>query len=234
MNPNSADALNLYAKIEDMLGVAEAAPRLYAYYLLLLEDIVPKTLLDVGCGSGGFISAIASHFEDTSMTGIDLSSDMISIAKEAGVDAYCIDVCEIDGKFDVVTATFDVLNYMDITALKRFLLCVKSHLNPGGYFLCDINTDYGFSEVAVGSFIAEDENRFLAIDSYYDDGLYSSDFTLFEKDDGLYSKASQNIKQYLHLPNQISDISGLELVSAENITLFTDEPDKQFLVLKSS
>ncbi|HFU77894.1 MAG TPA: class I SAM-dependent methyltransferase, partial [Epsilonproteobacteria bacterium] len=36
MDSNTSDSLDLYAKVEDLLGVKESAPRLYAHYLLFL------------------------------------------------------------------------------------------------------------------------------------------------------------------------------------------------------
>ena len=53
--PNSSNSLDLYAKVEDLLGVKEAAPSLYAHYLLFLNTHDFDTLLDVGCGSGDFL-----------------------------------------------------------------------------------------------------------------------------------------------------------------------------------
>ena len=52
---NSSDSLDLYAKVEDLLGVKEAAPALYAHYLLFLTTFTVDSLLDVGCGSGDFL-----------------------------------------------------------------------------------------------------------------------------------------------------------------------------------
>jgi len=59
---------------------------------------------------------------------------------------------------------------------------MKEHLNEGGFFLCDINTLYGFKNVAVGSYIVDDEDRFLTVDSDFEKGEYISEFTLFEKE----------------------------------------------------
>ena len=52
MADSVSPALDLYAKVEDLLGVKEAAPTLYAHYLLFLQTLEFETLLDVGCGSG--------------------------------------------------------------------------------------------------------------------------------------------------------------------------------------
>ena len=157
MANNSTNSLDLYAKVEDLLGVKEAAPSLYAHYLLFLNPIDFTTLLDVGCGSGDFLVQMKQALDIPQVKGIDLSPLMVAKTKGLGVEAESINLCDLEGKYDVITAVFDMLNYLTKEELKTFLLCVKEHLNEGGLFLCDINTLYGFENVAVGSFIVDDE-----------------------------------------------------------------------------
>lgn len=228
-----AGSLDLYAKVEDLLGVKEAAPTLYAHYLLFLNTVDFDSLLDVGCGSGDFLRQMQSALDIPKAKGVDLSPLMVSKTIEQGYDAQCIDLCDLKGHFDVITAVFDMLNYLDKEQLEGFLSCVKEHLNDGGYFLCDINTLYGFENVAVGSFIADDEERFLTIDSDFEHGEYISEFTLFEKEGTMFKKSQETIKQYYHTVNSIVMLSGLELIQNEDVSLYDfDEADKVFLVLR--
>jgi len=155
--PNTSDSLDLYAKVEDLLGVKEAAPSLYAHYLLFLNIQDFNTLLDVGCGSGDFLRQMQGALDIPKVKGIDLSPLMVAETLEQGYDAECIDLCALNGTYDVITAVFDMLNYLNKEQLKRFLICVKEHLNEDGVFLCDINTLYGFENVAVGSYIVDDD-----------------------------------------------------------------------------
>ncbi len=233
MDNNSSDSLDLYAKVEDLLGVKEAAPRLYAHYLLFLNSQDFDTLLDVGCGSGDFLRQMQGALDIPQVKGIDLSPLMVAQTLEQGYEAECIDLCDLHGSYDVITAVFDMLNYLNKEQLKRFLLCVKEHLNEGGVFLCDINTLYGFENVAVGSYIVDDEERFLTVDSDFEDGEYISEFTLFEKEDECFKKSQEIIKQYYHTMDDIVKLSGLELLVSDDVNLYELEfSDKKFLVLK--
>ena len=233
MANSTADSLDLYAKVEDLLGVKEAAPSLYAHYLLFLNSIDFDTLLDVGCGSGDFLRQIQGALEIPQVKGIDLSPLMVSKTLEQGYDAECIDLCDSNGRYDVLTAVFDMLNYLDKEQLAHFLGCVKEHLNDGGYFLCDINTLYGFENVAVGAYIVDDEERFLTVDSDFEEGEYSAEFTLFEKEGSCFQKSQETIKQYHHAIDNIVMLSGLELVQSDDVNLYDfDEADKLFLVLR--
>ncbi len=155
---------------------------------------------------------------------------MVSKTLEQGYDAECIDLCDLKGNYDVVTAVFDMLNYLDKEQLKHFFGCVREHLNDGGLFLCDINTLYGFENVAVGAYIVDDEERFLTIDSDFEKGEYSAEFTLFEKEGALFKKSQETIRQYYHTVDDIVMLSGLELVQSDDVNLYDfDEADKVFL-----
>jgi len=227
-----SDPLDLYAKVEDLLGVKEVAPRLYAHYLLFLNTIDFETLLDVGCGSGDFLFQMQKSLGIPQVKGIDLSPLMVTKTCEQAIDAECIDLCDLKGEYDVITAVFDMLNYLTPIQLQSFLSCIKNHLNEGGLFLCDINTLYGFENVAVGSFIVDDKERFLTVDSDFEEGEYISEFTLFEKEGTYYQKSQETIKQYYHSVKDIVKYSGLELVVNDNVDLYElEEADKRFVVL---
>jgi cyclopropane fatty-acyl-phospholipid synthase-like methyltransferase len=158
---------------------------------------------------------------------------MVSKTRQQGYDAQCIDLCDLNGQYNILTAVFDMLNYLDKEKLAHFLGCVKEHLSDGGYFLCDINTLYGFENVAVGSYIVDDEDRFLTVDSDFEEGEYSAEFTLFEKEGNSFHKSQETIKQYHHSLDEIIMLSGLELVQRDDVNLYGfDESDKLFLVLR--
>ena len=233
MANSTSDSLDLYEKVEDLLGVKEAAPSLYAHYLLFLNTIDFTSLLDVGCGSGDFLRQMEGALEIPEVKGIDLSPLMVSRTLEQGYDAECVDLCDLNDHYDVLTAVFDMLNYLDKAQLAQFLGCVKEHLHDGGYFLCDINTLYGFEHVAVGSYIVDDEERFLTVDSDFEESVYSSEFKLFKKEGSRFKKSQETIRQYYHSLDEIVMLSGLELVQSDDVTLYDlDEADKLFLVLK--
>ena len=220
MDNNSSDSLDLYAKVEDLLGVKEVASSLYAHYLLFLNSQDFDTLLDVGCGSGDFLRQMQGALDIPQVKGIDLSPLMVAQTVEQGYVAECIDLCHLSGSYDVITAVFDMLNYLNTEELQRFLLCVKDHLNEGGVFLCDINTLYGFENVAVGSYIVDDDERFLTVDSDFEKGEYISEFTLFEKEKECFKKSQETIKQYYHTVDDIVTLTGVECLVNYCVNLY--------------
>lgn len=229
-----SNALDLYAKVEDLLGVGEVTPILNEYYFDTLDEIECKTLLDVGCGSGGFLEELSIGYPHIITKGIDLSPLMVEMTQAKSLDAESIDLCHLKGEFDVITAIFDMVNYLDKKNLKRFLGCIEEHLNEGGYFIFDINTLYAFKVVASGSFIKDGGDRFVTIDSDYmeDSGEYCMDFTLFEEKGDGFIKSQESITQYYHTVEEIKKLTNMKLVSKKAIAIYGDEVEKFYLVFK--
>ena len=231
---NSVDALDLYAKIEDLIGVKEVAPRLYGYYFDILNKLEFNSLLDIGCGRGDFLLNLKSKYSNLKACGIDRSPLMINYAIGQGVKAYNKELKELNLKVDIATATFDMVNYLTPDEFIEFFKDLKEVVKEGGYFVFDVNTEFGLGDLAVGNFIAEDKNRFLAIESFYENGLYESTFTLFEKEQNCYKKSSENIKQFHYNEVFFEMLGGWELAEKLPIKLYElEKEDKIIYILKS-
>jgi len=225
--------LDLYAKVDDLLGLEEASSDLQGYYIDTLKEQNFDSLLDIGCGKGDFLVQIQKQFNPSKLLGVDLSPLMVEATQSKGMNAQCIDICSLEGSYDVITAMFDTLNYLDYSSLQRFLGCVEKLLAPNGLFLLDINTLEGFESVAVGSYIVDDETRFLTIDSDFNDGVYVSEFTLFtQQDTHCFNKEQATIEQYYYSIEEICAISSLKLVDTLDIYLYQEVKDKSLLMFK--
>ncbi|MFA6196489.1 MAG: class I SAM-dependent methyltransferase [Sulfurimonas sp.] len=222
--------LDLYAKAEHLLGIEEATEALYDLYRSELDDKGVKTLLDVGCGRGGFMRRMIS--DGIICKGVDLSSVMVEECKSLGLDAECIDVSQVSGKYDAVVSIFDVLNFLNQDALLKFLDAVAKVLNDDGIFIADINTRYGFSDVAEGTMNSENEKEFLSVDAVFENDELATKFTLFEKnEDGSYTKHQDTIVQYFHKLKTFQKLDGLKLVDKQTFSLY-DTEDKTLLIFK--
>ena len=229
-----SNALDLYAKVEDLLGVNEVTPILNEYYYDALEKLEFNSLLDVGCGSGGFLEQISKRYPTVNAKGIDLSAVMVDMTKAKGLNAESIDLCKVEEQYEVVTAIFDMVNYLDAKNIKRFFRCVEERLEKGGYFIFDINTLFAFKVVAAGSFIKDGGERFVTIDSDYieEDATYYMDFTLFEKEGECFKKSQDSITQYFYTVPEIQKFTGMKLVSKTAISIYSHEVEKFFLVFR--
>lgn len=103
----------------------------------------PGTLLDVGCGTGAHARELARL--GWRVSGVDLSADMIALARqrtpaEAGIDFHVGHATRFDlqRRFSAVTSLFHVTSYLVAPGeVEAFFRIVRRHLEPGGVFLFD-------------------------------------------------------------------------------------------------
>ena len=109
----------------------------------------PHSIIDLGCGSGE-ITVLLSK-EGYEITGIDISSDMLSIAQnkafDNGVDITFLnqDMTEFSvlDKADAVISSLDCINYLPcMNDVKETFSRVYESLKPNGIFIFDINSEY--------------------------------------------------------------------------------------------
>ena len=100
-----------------------------------------KSLLDLGCGTGKHAELLCNN--GYIVHGIDLSEDMLEIAKNRRIDKVDrlffsrsnIQELELNKKFDVVVSLFHVISYQNSNdqLIKAFEVA-KSHLKNNGIF----------------------------------------------------------------------------------------------------
>lgn len=225
-------SLDLYSKIEPHLGFDEEIQKLYKEFLLNILQRDIKSVLDVGCGQGYFLQTL--ELNNIKASGIDLSKAQIEVCREKGLNAKHTDLCDIEQNYEAITAIFDVINYIPKISLSNFFLCAYNKINDGGYFIFDINTLFGFEEVAQGSLIIDEDDKFITIDAIYENKELTTTMTLFEKKDKLYSKEQSSITQYYHSKESLKKLLkniGFEIEDIIEFNLHSDEiSDKQIWV----
>ena len=225
--------LNLYSQIEQDLGFGDEIAKLYDAYTLLINQIQPSSIIDIGCGQGDFLL----KFQDSPINtfGIDLSSEQIKVCKKKKLNASCIDICKVKENFSCATAMFDVLNYINEEALNSFIKGTYDVLNEDGYFIFDINTLFGFEEVAVGSLNINKEDKFIGIDANFEEDKLITNIILFEKlKNNSYTKKEENITQYYHSKEFLEDLLkdiGFSIENIINFKLHDDENADKFIFI---
>ncbi len=223
-------SLDLYSKVEHLLGIQESTAYLHTLYTEVLYNYEIKTLLDLGCGTGGLMKTFEKY--DINCDGIDLSALMVKKAQDNGLNAQHKSICEVDKSYDAIVAVFDVLNFVHPDELTTFLDSVYGALNKEGLFVFDINTLHGFSNVADGVMSAEEKGLFLTVDAIFKDNQLDTKFTaFFENEDKSYRKEQSVIKQYFHSLQLFKKLKNFKVIKSVYLDLY-DEKDKALIVLK--
>lgn len=119
------------------------------YNVINIYNLNIKSVLDVACGTG--ILASKLYNENFEVSGIDISEDMINVAKETttGIEFAVADMVNftLNKKFQLITCAFDALNYLVTDSdMKKTLKNVFLHLEDNGIFIFDINTPVLYEE----------------------------------------------------------------------------------------
>ncbi|PRM88752.1 methyltransferase [Aliarcobacter cryaerophilus] len=230
--------LDLYARIEPYLDFEEEIYSLHKEFLkfIMINDL--DNIIDIGCGQGYFLNNL--EINKKKAFGIDLSAEQIKICQEKGLNAKAIsleDVGKLEEKFDCATAIFDVLNYIPKIELEKFISQVNKVLNPNAYFIFDVNTYFGFDEVAQGTINIDIQDKFIAIDAFFENDKLQTNITLFEKEEsGKYTKEQDKIVQEYHKKEYLEKIlkkSGFKILEIKEFFLHTNEcADKLIFICK--
>lgn len=165
-----------------------------AYLTGLLEELgvlAGSLLCELGCGTGIMTRRLAGAGYD--MIGIDLSEEMLDIARyehpEEENDILYLNQdmreFELYGTVAAVVSLCDSMNYLttEEDLLKVFKL-VNNYLDPGGYFIFDMKTEYHY-EVMMGNRTIVDnrEECSLIWENFYDKetSLNQYDITIYSK-----------------------------------------------------
>lgn len=229
--------LELYSKVEEYLGLEDEVKDLHSYFLSVVFDKQLDDIIDIGCGQGAFMMHLCAN--EVSAYGIDLSVEQIRICQAHGLRADAIALNEVNDKFSCATAIFDVINYIPKTSLQEFFKDTANVLKDNGYFIFDVNSLFGFEEIAQGCLNIKLDDKFIGIDALFEDNQLKTDITYFEKTkNNLYIKEEDSITQYYHEVNSLKTMLrnvGFIVENVVNFNLHTDdEADKLIFICKKS
>lgn len=136
------------------------------------QKFLPKTVLDLGCGTCKLWEKFPRSIQ---WTGVDSSLEMLEIARKKTIDGEFVhsDLLNFDlerKNFDLILSTHDTLNYLkNESELKSAFLRIRRHLSPDGLFFFDLSSLHNFKthfdgqtfHERVGDFKIRWKNRFL-------------------------------------------------------------------------
>ncbi len=182
-------------------------------------------LVDLACGT----ASLSLELEKLgfSVTGIDLSCDMLTYAAQkkyssgSKINLVQQDMAALSlpGKADVFVCSLDALNHLDcFEFVKMTFRQVAKYLNKNGLFIFDMNTVYKHKYVLADNvFVHDTDEVFLTWQNEYNDMersvLITLDFFVPDEEEN-YIRYSESFKEYAYETDKIVkaiDECGLEL-----------------------
>ncbi|WP_121627496.1 class I SAM-dependent methyltransferase [Poseidonibacter antarcticus] len=227
--------LELYSKVEPFLDFEDEVYTLHKEFMAFVMMNELDNIIDIGCGQGYFLDNL--KINNKTAFGIDLSVEQIKVCEQKNLNAKAITLCDVKEKYDCATAIFDVLNYIPSEGLETFISETNLVLNEGGYFIFDVNSHFGFDNIAQGCITIDSDDRFIGIDAIFEENKLQTDITLFEKNkDGLYKKEKDSIIQEYHSKEFLSKLlkkCNFEIQEIREFNLHSDEDaDKLIFICK--
>ena len=198
------------------------------YLILQLRNYSLSKGIDIGCGGGWFTRAFQKA--GYSMTGLDVSFEMLDYAQEQALkegirSEYLqgdITKTKLPPLFDFATAINDCVNYIPKEKLRAAFKNVYGGLKKGGIFLFDVSSERKFKEKIANTVCADDreEVTYLSFNKETPTGI-EMDVTLFVKTkDGTFVRLDEKHQQFVYTEEEIVTAltdCGFELLSCEGI-----------------
>lgn len=176
----------------------------------LLGPTGGKHVLDLGCGTG--LVALELAERGHRIVGIDRSPAMIDVAKAKAADRPDVvfrvgDIrrFDVEDTFDMVTCTFDALNYVtEISELRASFKLVRSALKNNGRFVFDFATPIMYETHHKGTLHRTIGTQQIAQWLRYDRTLRRA-VTWFRFDDGVVEMHQQRAYEMVEISRALRE-----------------------------
>lgn len=192
MNTGSAAPYSAYSAVYDRTGQSRFSLRMLGYAKDLWGGEWPRSVLDIGCGTGA--AAVALALRDVRVTGLDKSGEMLACARERAdrwgarvtwVEADYRDFA-LEDRFDAAICFYDAINYcLTEQDLEAVLRNAYLHVRPGGSLIFDCITSFGIRHAwgnQVDSRVEDDIVRVWRASFNRDSSFGRLDITYFVRD----------------------------------------------------
>jgi SAM-dependent methyltransferase len=133
---------NVFAKFYDLAMGDRRSHSTIVLKLIAKHNPKSKKILELACGTGSILKPLSKKYK---VYGLDISKGMLDIARgkvpEAVLSSQSMVDFKIAEKFDVIYCVFDSINHLPAFAQwENVFRNAHKHLNPGGLFIFDMNT----------------------------------------------------------------------------------------------
>lgn len=201
----------------------------YVHGLLMDYNINDGMVAELACGTGILAAMLASDGYD--MIGVDISSDMLSIARDRCPEDVLLvnqDIRELDlsGTVAAMICICDGMNYMtDEESLYNVFQRVHLFLGEDGVFIFDMKTRYFYENVLGNSVIVDNrEDASLIWENGFDSATGINEYlitiyNLAGKENDLFKRSEELHRQRAYPIEKVEELvqkAGMETVAVYN------------------
>lgn len=212
----------------------------YIHRIWEKENIEPKLIAELGCGTGNITGRLAKEGYD--MIGIDISEDMLSVARAKADDDGITNILyslqdmtkfELYGTVDVILSLCDSINYItEYEDLVSVFKQVNKYLEPDGLFIFDINTEYKFKHILGDNTFADtEENAAYIWQNFYDEDEKINEYYVnffIKNNDNTYERTEECHYERAYSVEEIKDaLSEAGLVFEHSYDAFSFDAPKE-------
>ena len=183
----------------------------YSTYLNFIKGYVKGEGADLACGTGKMTIALAKLGHK--MMGVDISSDMLNVARDSARKAgKNIMFLQDDIKsftpthpLDFITCVCDGFNYIeDLSVINQ----LATYIKKDGYLIFDVSSEYKLKNVLGNNTFCEDTKYATYIwSNELKDNYVDMNVAFFEKESAdLYRREDERHRQYIHTLSKIKCI----------------------------
>ncbi|CAH2214428.1 class I SAM-dependent DNA methyltransferase [Tepidibacter aestuarii] len=221
----------------------------YVEEIIKKEDVQVKNILELACGTGNLTIPFAKKNYD--ILGIDISEDMLSVAREKcideGIEVVFLnqDMTELDFEvynLDCVLCACDGFNYiLEDEDIQSIFDNVYGLLKKKGVFIFDISSYNKLSNILGNNTFGENREDITYIwENYFDDesNMVEMDLAFFTRNGEYYQKFEETHYQRAYKNDEIINMlqnTGFDYIKVYRDFTFLDadeETERVFFVCK--
>ena len=184
----------------------------FYWEILEREGVVPRSAVDLACGTGSVTALLCQRGIPT--VGVDLSEEMLTVAQQKTMDlnprpffsCQPLERLRLPRGVDLAVCALDSLDYItDPRACQEAIRRVYRVLNPGGVFIFDVNTPEKLRAMDGQVFLDEDEDVYCVWRGEFDEetNICSYGMDLFQRQGKLWHRSFEEHREYAYSAEQL-------------------------------
>ena len=188
--------------------------KIVAFYheILEKENIKPRTVADLACGTGSVALILARM--GYSVTAVDMSEEMLTVAAQKALEAALsvqftcqkLQNLQLPRAVDVAVCALDGLDYiLNPKDCAQAIRRVYKALNPGGVFIFDVNTPEKLRAMDGQIFLDEDDDVYCVWRGEFDEesNICSYGMDLFQRNGNSWHRSFEEHREYAYAEAQL-------------------------------